>query len=179
MSIETLLIIYVISLLIERQPIPKIKYKKTNSSTWAYTILNLATLFLFNFTGVATFDLALVLTLRGCDLDYFTSYDQFWLWSPSHFISWLNRDWHLVICDSSWLAWFLELNIHLPFSITYSTSTSRLPLALLRCMVYRGQVLVNPSSIVILSHTIFHVFHRLILEKLIFMIKLLSYICNT
>jgi hypothetical protein len=33
-------------------------------------------------------------------------------------------------------------------------------------MVHHGQVLVNPSSTTILSHTTFYVFHRLILEKL-------------
>jgi hypothetical protein len=31
-------------------------------------------------------------------------------------------------------------------------------------MVHRGQVLINPFSTTILSHTILHVFHRLILE---------------
>jgi hypothetical protein len=72
-------------------------------------------------------------------------------------MSWFNRHWHLVICDSSWIAWFLELNIHLPFSITYGFSTPRLPLALLWCIVNRDQVLVNPSSTTILSHTTLHV----------------------
>ncbi len=67
-------------------------------------------------------------------------------WSPSHFISWFNIDWHFGICDSSWLDWFLRLNIHLPFSITSSTSTPRHPFVLLRCMVHRSQVLINPSS---------------------------------
>jgi hypothetical protein len=33
-------------------------------------------------------------------------------------------------------------------------------------MVHHGQVLVNPSSTTILSHTTLHVFHILILEKL-------------
>jgi hypothetical protein len=33
---------------------------------------------------------------------------------PTHLMSWLNKDWHLEICDYSWLAWFLILNIHLP-----------------------------------------------------------------
>jgi hypothetical protein len=33
-------------------------------------------------------------------------------------------------------------------------------------MVHHGQVHVNPSSTTILSHTILHVFHRLIPEKL-------------
>jgi hypothetical protein len=32
-------------------------------------------------------------------------------------------------------------------------------------MVHRGQVLVNPSSTAILSHTTLHVFHRLIVSK--------------
>jgi hypothetical protein len=32
-------------------------------------------------------------------------------------------------------------------------------------MVHRDQVLVNPSSTTILSHTMLHVFHRLILSK--------------
>jgi hypothetical protein len=32
-------------------------------------------------------------------------------------------------------------------------------------MVHHGQVFVNPSSTIILSHTILHVFHRLIFEK--------------
>jgi hypothetical protein len=119
----------------------------------------------FTSWGVSTSDLALALTLRGCDLDYFTCMINFNFWSPSHFISWLNRDWHLVICDSSCLAWFLRLNIHLPFSITSHTSMPRLLLALLWCMVHCGQVLVNHSSTIILSHTSLHVFHRLILWK--------------
>jgi hypothetical protein len=61
----------------------------------------------------------------------------------------------------------------LPFSITSGTSTPRLPLALLRSMVHHGQVLVNPSSTTIMSHTSLHVFHRLILKNLLLMIKLL------
>jgi hypothetical protein len=32
-------------------------------------------------------------------------------------------------------------------------------------MVHRAQVLVNPLSTTILSHTTLHIFHRLILEK--------------
>jgi hypothetical protein len=32
-------------------------------------------------------------------------------------------------------------------------------------MIHRGQVLVNPSLTIILSHTSLHVFHILILEK--------------
>jgi hypothetical protein len=70
-----------------------------------------------------------------------------------------------VICVSSWITWFLRLNIYFSFSITYGSSTSRLPLALLRCIIHRSQVLINPSSTTILSHTILHVFHRLILWK--------------
>jgi hypothetical protein len=40
-------------------------------------MLILITLFLFDFMRVDTFDFDLVLTLRGCDLEYFTSYGQF------------------------------------------------------------------------------------------------------
>jgi hypothetical protein len=143
------------------------------SSTWACTRLTVATSFLFDFVRVATFDHALVLTLRGVTCN--TSYRMinFHFWSPSHFISWFNKDWHLEICDSSWLSWFLGLNIHLPFPITFGTSTPRLPLAILRCMVHRGRVLVNPSSTTIMSHISLHVFHRLILENLLLMLKLL------
>jgi hypothetical protein len=97
----------------------------------------------------------------------------FHFWCLSHLISWFNRDWYLVICDSSWIAWFLGLNIHLSFSITYGSSMSRLPLVLLWYMVHRGQVLVNTYSTNILSHTTLHILHRLILEELL-MIKLLS-----
>jgi hypothetical protein len=91
----------------------------------------------------------------------------FHFWYPSHFISWFNKDWYLDIYDSSWLVWFLELNIHLPFFIKSGTSTLRLPLALLQYMVHRGQVLVNRSSTIIMSHTSIHVFYRLILETLL------------
>jgi hypothetical protein len=35
----------------------------------------LVTSFLFDFMRVATFYLASALTLRGCDLEYFTPYD--------------------------------------------------------------------------------------------------------
>jgi hypothetical protein len=45
--------------------------------------------------------------LGGCDLGYFKTYNQFPLFSPNHFISWFNKDLHLEICDSSWLAWYL------------------------------------------------------------------------
>jgi hypothetical protein len=89
----------------------------------------------------------------------------FYIWSPCHFMSWFNRDWHLVLCDSSWIACFLRLNINLPFSITYGSLTPRLPPALLWCIIHRGHVLVNSSSTTILSHTTPHVFHRLILEN--------------
>jgi hypothetical protein len=41
-------------------------------------------------------------------------------------------------------------------------------------MVHRDQVLGNPSSITIMSHISLHVFHKLILENLLLMIKLLS-----
>jgi hypothetical protein len=58
LSIETLLSIHVVSLLIEQQPILKIKY--------------INNFFLFDLMRVATLDLVLALTLRGCDLDYFT-----------------------------------------------------------------------------------------------------------
>jgi hypothetical protein len=40
-------------------------------------MLILATLFIFDFMKISTFDLALALTLRDCDLEYFTSNDQF------------------------------------------------------------------------------------------------------
>jgi hypothetical protein len=59
------------------------------------------------------------------------------------------------------------------FSTTSGVSIPRLSLALLRYMIYRGQVLINPSSTIIMSHTTLHIFHRLILEKLFLMIKLL------
>jgi hypothetical protein len=32
----------------------------------------------------------------------------FHFWSLNLFISWFNKDWHLEICDSSWLAWYIE-----------------------------------------------------------------------
>jgi hypothetical protein len=107
------------------------------SSIWSCTMLILVTLFLFDFMRVATFDLALTFTLRRMWLRS-TSHRMINLYfcSPSHFISWFNRDWHLVICDSSWLAWFLRLNVHLPFSITSDFSMSRLLLALLWFMVH-------------------------------------------
>jgi hypothetical protein len=49
------------------------------STTWACTMLTLTASFLFDFVRVATFDIALTLTLRGCDLEYFTPYYQFLL----------------------------------------------------------------------------------------------------
>jgi hypothetical protein len=45
-----------------------------------------------------------------------------------------------------------DSNIHLPFSITSGTLTPSLPLALLWCMVHRGQALVDHSSITIMIH---------------------------
>jgi hypothetical protein len=52
-------------------------------------------------------------------------------------------------------------------ALTSGTLTPRLPLAVLQCMVHRGQVLVNPSSTSIVSHTSLHIFHKLILENLL------------
>jgi hypothetical protein len=141
---------------------------KTTSSTWA--CINIEP---YYFTSFWLYEGCHFWSCFGIDslevVTWSTSHRMinFYFWSPCHFISWFNRDWHLVICDSSWLAWFLRLNMHLPFSITSGTSTLRLPLALLWCMVYRGQVLVNPSSTNILSHTTLHVFHKLILENIL------------
>jgi hypothetical protein len=56
-----------------------------------------------------------------------------------------------------------DSNIHFSFSITSGTSTSKVPLALLRCMVYYGQVLVDISSITIMIHMPLRVFNRLTL----------------
>jgi hypothetical protein len=56
-----------------------------------------------------------------------------------------------------------DSNIHLRFSIASGTSTPRLPLALLRCVVHHGQVLVDASSITIMIHTPLHVFDKLML----------------
>jgi hypothetical protein len=53
--------------------------------------------------------------------------------------------------------------IHLPFSISSSTSTSSLSLALLRCMIHHDQVLIDPSSITIMIHTTLCVFNMLML----------------
>jgi hypothetical protein len=105
------------------------------SSIWAYTILIVATSHLFDFMRIVIYDLTLTLTLRGCDLECFKPNDRFPLLLSSQFISWSNKDWHIEIYDSLWLDWFIGLNIHLPFSITSSTLTLRLPLALLWCMV--------------------------------------------
>jgi hypothetical protein len=144
------------------------------SCTWACTILIIVTSLLFDFIRLATCDLVLALTLRGGDLGYLEPYDQFSLLVSKSLDTWFNKDWHLDICDSSWLDWFLRSNIHLPFFITSSTSTPRLPLALPRCMVHYGQVLVNLSSIIIMSHISLHVLHRIIIETLLHIIKLLS-----
>jgi hypothetical protein len=163
----------VVSLLIERQPILKIKYK-----------IQFFNLILNNIDGchyISFFSLwgwPHVILLEHWLLEivtWSTSHRMinFYFWSPCHFISWFNRDWHLVIYDPSWLIWFVGLNIHLPFSITFGTSTPRLRLSLLRCMVHHDQDHVNPSSTNILSHTSLHVLHRLILENLILMIKFL------
>jgi hypothetical protein len=76
LSIETLLAMHRVSLLIEQQHILKIKYK-IQFFNLACIMLILFTSFLFDFMRVATIDLALALTLRGCDLEYFTPYDQF------------------------------------------------------------------------------------------------------
>jgi hypothetical protein len=54
----------------------KIKYKTQFFNLSLHNVI-LATSFLFDFMRVATFNFALALTLRGCDLEYFTLYDQF------------------------------------------------------------------------------------------------------
>jgi hypothetical protein len=63
LSIETLLVIHIVSLLIEGNIYSRLNIKY-NSSAWACTILIFATLFLFHFMRVTIIDLALVLTLR-------------------------------------------------------------------------------------------------------------------
>jgi hypothetical protein len=164
-SIETLLAIHVISLLIERHSYTQDKHK----------------IYFFNLSlhNVDSCHLLSLWLYEGCHIWSCFGIDslEIMTWSNLHRIIiflhliskslhvLFNRDCHLVICDSSWIAWFLGLNIHLPFSITYGSSMSRLLLALLRCMIHHGQVLVNPSSTTILSHTILHVFYKLILWK--------------
>jgi hypothetical protein len=73
--------------------------------------------------------------------------------------------WHHLLEVVTWDT--SNYTIHLPFSITYGTSTPRCLLALLRCLVHHGQVLVNPSLTTIKSHISLHVFHRLILETIL------------
>jgi hypothetical protein len=62
----------------------------------------------------------------------------------------------------------LDSNIHLPFSITSSTSMSSPMLALLKWMIHRIQVLVDPSLITIMIHTSLHVFDKLTFVTLLF-----------
>jgi hypothetical protein len=76
LSVETLLSIPVASLVIEQQFIPKIKYKRLFFNLSLHKVDSFH-FFLFDFMRVATFDLALALILRGCDLEFFTPYDQF------------------------------------------------------------------------------------------------------
>jgi hypothetical protein len=68
LSIETLLVIHIVSLLIERQPILKIKYKIQFFKLSLHNI---------DYWRVSTLGLAVALTLGGCDLEYFTPYNQF------------------------------------------------------------------------------------------------------
>jgi hypothetical protein len=143
------------------------------SSTWDCTLLIVATSLFLTSWGLSHVILVWHWLLEVVNWNTSNYMINFHFGSPSHFIFWLRKDWHLEICDSSWLAWFLGLNIHLPFSITSGTSTPKLPLTLLWCMVHRGQVLVNFSSTTIMSHTSLHVLHRLILKNLLHMIKLL------
>jgi hypothetical protein len=62
LSIKTLLIIHVVSLLIKRQPILKIKHKN-NFFNLSLHNTESCHVFPFDFMRVATFDLALALTL--------------------------------------------------------------------------------------------------------------------
>jgi hypothetical protein len=62
----------------------------------------------------------------------------------------------------------LDSNIHLPLSITSSTSMSSPMLALLKWMIHRIQVLVDPSLITIMIHTSLHVFDKLTFVTLLF-----------
>jgi hypothetical protein len=87
------------------------------SSTWACTRwLLLFHLFLTSW-GLSHLILFCHWLLGGCDLEYFKRIINFHFWSPNHFISWLNKDWHLEICDSSWLDWYLEFK-H-PFALLH------------------------------------------------------------
>jgi hypothetical protein len=112
------------------------------SLIWACTMYIVVSSFLFVFMRVVTCALALALTLRGCDLGYFRPYDQFLLLISKSLCAWFNKDWHIEICDSSWLDWFFGLSIHLSFAS--GTSTPRLLLTLLWCMVHCGHYMSKP-----------------------------------
>jgi hypothetical protein len=74
---------------------------------------------------------------------------------------WFNRDWHLEICDSPWLVWYLGFKHPLALLHHIRYLDAKTPLALLRCMVHRSEVHVNPSSTNIMIHTYLHVFDKL------------------
>jgi hypothetical protein len=80
LGIETLLVIHVVSLLIQRHAYTQDKYKIYFFNLTLYAILIVATSLLFDIMRVATCDLDLALTLRACGLKYFKPYDQFHLY---------------------------------------------------------------------------------------------------
>jgi hypothetical protein len=86
------------------------------SSAWAYTRWLLALHLFLTSWGLSHLILFWHWLLGGCDLGYFKSYNQF---PPLIFKSFyiFNKDWHLEIHDSSWLAWYLGFK-H-PFSLLH------------------------------------------------------------
>jgi hypothetical protein len=100
LGIETLLIIHVISLLIQRHAYTQDKYKIHFFNLTLYTILIVATSLVFDIMRVAICDLALALTLRGCELKHFKPYDQFHFYLQVTLYLDLKK---IDTCDSSWL----------------------------------------------------------------------------
>jgi hypothetical protein len=99
------------------------------------------------------------------------SIEHLWIFSyfvinfASLFARWLHRN--SACTGNSPFFYTSDSNIHFPFSMTFSTLTSRLSLVHLRCMVHHSQVLVSPSSTTIMTHTSLHVFHKHTLETLL------------
>jgi hypothetical protein len=78
LSIKILLAIQVVSLLIERQSILKIKYKIHFFNLILHNVDSYHFISFWVYEGCYIWS-ASTLTLKGCDLEYFIAYDQFLL----------------------------------------------------------------------------------------------------
>jgi hypothetical protein len=156
---------------------PKLKNKYKTFLQLEFAQCWLLPLYLFWLYEGCHMYFSLVSSPRTCDLVDFNPYGQFSLLISMLFNIWFNNDLYSKTCGPSRLPWFLRLNIHFLFSIISDASTPILMLVLLRCMVHRSQVLVNPSSTTIEVLTSSCIFFKHTVDAQIHLVSMLIVYC--